>query len=222
MKSLGLISEGITDQVVIRNILYGYFDTNDLDLNPLTPVRDATDASRITGSSGWPAVIEYVKSSNFDEAFRFLDYVILHLDTDACEEYGVSRREDGEELTPLALLDKVRAKFREWIGDERFERRKERILFAIAVDSIECWLLPLYYENNKAQRQKTVNCLNPLNQALGKAVGFTISAKNPDYYKRASEDYSKHRVLLRVCKHNPSLNAFIEELNTRDFTSDAE
>ena len=35
MKSLGLISEGITDQVVILNILYGYFNTNDVELTAI-------------------------------------------------------------------------------------------------------------------------------------------------------------------------------------------
>lgn len=220
MKSLGLISEGITDQIVIDNILHGYFNIDDVDLRPLVPVRDETDQSRFVGASGWTAVREYVKSSNFDEAFLFLDYVILHLDTDVCEEYGVSRREEGEELAPLDLLNKVKAKFREWMGDEVFERRKDRILFAISVDSIECWLLPLYYENTKAQRQKTVNCLGTLNQALSKSLKFTVDAKNPDYYNRASEDYSNHRVLRRLYKHNPSLNAFIEELETHDFSTD--
>ncbi|MCW3054948.1 MAG: hypothetical protein JWN14_4118, partial [Chthonomonadales bacterium] len=137
MKSLGLISEGITDQVVILNILYGYFNTDEVELTYLTPVRDETDQSRIKDGSGWYSVIEYVRSSKFTGAFQFLDYVIIQIDTDVCEEphYEVSRRSDGKDLSPLELLEKVREKFREWIGGEIFEARKDRILFAIAVDS---------------------------------------------------------------------------------------
>ena len=221
MKSLGLISEGITDQVVILNILYGYFNTNDVELTYLTPVRDETDQSRIVDGSGWYSVIEYVQSSQFNGAFQYLDYVVIQIDTDVCEEphYGVSRRKDGRELTPLQLLDDVRAKFRGWIGSETFKARKDRIIFAIAVDSIECWLLPLYYENHAAKRRKTVNCLATLNEALNRSKGFTIHGKNPDYYEKASADYGSQRILRRVYKHNPSFKAFIDELDARDFDS---
>ena len=171
MKSLGLISEGITDQVVILNVLYGYFNTNDVELTYLTPIRDETDQSRIVDGSGWYSVIEYVKSSQFNGAFQYLDYVVIQIDTDVCEEasYGVSRRSDGKDLTPLQLLEKVREKFRDWIGKEILEARKDRILFAIAVDSIECWLLPLYYENDVAKRRKTVTTPRPL-----KRHGFLV------------------------------------------------
>jgi hypothetical protein len=221
MKSLGLISEGITDQVVILNILYGYFDTNDVELTYLTPVRDETDQNRIVDGSGWYSVIEYVRSSKFNEAFQYLDFVVIQIDTDVCElpRYEVSRREEGIELAPLELREKVRVKLREWIGTDVFEARQNQIIFAIAVDSIECWLLPLYYENDAARRKKTVNCLGTLNEALRRSKGFTIDAKDPDYYDQASADYSKQRILRRLCRHNPSFNAFIDELDSHDFNS---
>ena len=218
---MGLISEGITDQVVILNILYGYFNTDDVELTYLTPVRDETDQGRIKDGSGWYSVIEYVKSSKFIGAFQFLDYVIIQIDTDVCEEshYEVSRRKDGKELSPLELLEKVRERFRDWIGSEIFEARRDRIIFAIAVDSIECWLLPLYYENDSSKRKKTVNCITTLNQALNQSKGFTIAAKDPEYYEQASADYSKQRTLRRVYRHNPSFKGFIDELDARDLTS---
>src|SRR5579862_8705965 len=111
MKSLGLVAEGITDQVVILNLLYGYFDTDEVDLTYLTPIRDETDRNRIVDGSGWHSVIEYVKSSRFVGAFQYLDYVLVHIDTDACEErhYEVPRRQDGADLSPLQLLERVRA-----------------------------------------------------------------------------------------------------------------
>lgn len=214
MKSLGLISEGITDEVVISNILSGYLCTGDVDMTVLTPVRDETDQSRVIEGGGWHSVIEYVKSSKFNEAFIFLDYVIIHIDTDVCEEprYGVPRHKDGVELDPLQLIEAVRSRFRAWIGDRIFELRKEQIIFAIAVDSIECWLLPLYFENSKSKRQKTVNCLGTLNQALNKKYRFTIGAKERDYYEKASIAYNDHGTLLRLYTYNPSLRVFVEEL----------
>ena len=35
MISFGLITEGLTDQIVIENILAGYFKNPDLDIRPL-------------------------------------------------------------------------------------------------------------------------------------------------------------------------------------------
>lgn len=43
MSSIGLISEGITDQIVIEHILDGLLDDEDLSVEPLQPTRDETD-----------------------------------------------------------------------------------------------------------------------------------------------------------------------------------
>jgi len=48
MVTIGLITEGITDQIVIENILMGYFDQNedDIEFKELQPLRDNTDESQ--------------------------------------------------------------------------------------------------------------------------------------------------------------------------------
>ncbi|WP_413261147.1 hypothetical protein [Floridanema flaviceps] len=43
MISFGLITEGLTDQIVIEDILSGYFNTDDIIVNPLQPERDTKD-----------------------------------------------------------------------------------------------------------------------------------------------------------------------------------
>jgi hypothetical protein len=220
--AFGIVCEGITDQIVIRNVLTGHFNSDDVDLRYLVPARDATDESRIDGASGWFAVIDYVKNSAFRNAFQFLDYIILQIDTDVCEEthFDVPRVVDGITLDPVELIQRVRSRFRQWIGEEFFDQMIHRIVFAISVDSIECWLLPLYYTNVK--RSKTVNCLNTLNEALARSMNFTISAKDPDYYERASSEYSRNRVLKRCYRHNPSFNAFVQELDEKCADADVE
>jgi len=80
MKSLGLISEGITDQVVIENILLGYFDTDEVDLRPLSPLRDETDQNSLWAIVAGLPLIGYVKSSQFNEAFQYQDFLIVHID----------------------------------------------------------------------------------------------------------------------------------------------
>ena len=47
MAVFGLITEGKTDQIIIENILAGYFDDPDIIVNWLLPLRDETDKHRI-------------------------------------------------------------------------------------------------------------------------------------------------------------------------------
>ena len=48
MTSFALITEGITDQAVIENILFRYYK-DEVDVRPLQPPRDATDDARAGG-----------------------------------------------------------------------------------------------------------------------------------------------------------------------------
>ena len=50
MKKFGLVSEGITDQEVISNILYGFYNNPDIIINELQPLRDETDNKKYRNS----------------------------------------------------------------------------------------------------------------------------------------------------------------------------
>lgn len=147
----GLITEGITDQIVIDNILAGYFNTSDIDVNELQPLRDETDQNRVENFGGWYRVFEYCRSSKFKQAFQFNNYIIVQIDTDRSEDthYDVPQHENGKAVSPEQLIEKVIEKFKGLIGERFYEQYKDRIIFAIAVHSIECWLLPLYDSNKK-------------------------------------------------------------------------
>ena len=220
MLSFGFITEGITDQIVIEYILNGYFDSDDIDINELQPLRDETDKNRLESYGGWTLVFEYCKSSKFREALTYFDYIIIQIDTDVCEEthFGVSKRDNqGKELKPVELIEKVKNKFRnEIIGDELFIKFEEKLIFAISVHSIECWLLPLYYADKR--KGKTTNCLRSLNEVLNKKENFTIDlkSKNPRYYEKIAKQFLKHKTLMKVYTHNPSLKLFIEEIENKE------
>ncbi|XWK87905.1 MAG: phage tail protein [Phormidium sp.] len=215
MISFGLITEGLTDQIVIQDILIGYFNTPDIFVKPLQPERDKDDENK-SDYGGWMLVFKYCQSSDFREAFQFNEYVIIQIDTDVCEEinYDIPKRnENGEELTPEQLIEKVKEKFKVLIGEDFYNQYNEKIIFAITVHSIECWLLPLYYQDNR--KKKITNCLDTLNQAL-KSKGFTIDAKKPQYYRKVSQQYCKHKVLIKLYKENPSFKIFIDEIDKRN------
>lgn len=222
MTTFALITEGLTDQIVIENILSGYFNTNDLIVNPLQPERNKDNDNK-SGHGGWTLVFQYCESEDFKKAFQFNDYLIIHIDTDVSEDinYGISHQDKNGELSPEQLIEKVKEKFNSLIGEDFYSKYYDRIIFAIAVHSTECWLLPLYC-NKKAHKQKIVHCLDTLNLAINKKNKFTIDkdAKNPDYYRIISDPYSKHKTLIKHYPNNPSLKIFIEEIKTIKCNSD--
>ena len=213
MPSFALITEGITDQIIIANILYGFFDDPDLDINPLQPLLDETDSNRTISPGNWHKVLQYCSSEIFRGAFQLNDYLIIQIDTDVSVLYGVSERDQaGNELSVDDLIARVKLVLINRIGLDFYEKFKTRIIFAIAVHSIECWLLPLFYDDTR--KSKIKNCLESLNRELVKQKSFSIDPNNKHhrYYERASDGYSKHKKLMTFYKSNPSLNTFIRSL----------
>ncbi|MCU0239760.1 MAG: hypothetical protein MUC29_09985 [Pyrinomonadaceae bacterium] len=218
MPNFGLITEGITDQIIIENILAGYFDDPNIVVNPVQPLRDETDKSKMANYGGWTLVFEHCRSEKFQEAFAFNDYVIVQIDTDTCDEigYDISKTEigTGRELSSDELIEKVCEKLRDLIGSDVYNEIEDRIIFAIAVHSAECWLLPIYYSDGN--KSATKGCLDRLNRILARKENFTISAKDTDYYDDVSRKYLKHKFLMSKYKDNPSLKIFIEEIEKRN------
>ena len=214
MISFGLVTEGLTDQIVIENILAGYFNSPDLDIRQLQPERDKDNENKST-YGGWTLVFDYCKSRDFQESLQFIDYIIIQIDTDVSEDYNIPKQDENGEFTPQQLIEKVIEKFRGAIGDDFYSKYQQKIIFAISVHSIECWLLPLYYTDKK-NKSKFKSCLDTLNPQVYKKHKFRIDAKNPEYYRIISEQYRKHKVLMKHYAENPSLKNFIEEIQSRD------
>lgn len=215
MPNFGLITEGPTDQIVIENILSGYFNDPDLEFNQIQPLRDETDKNRVENYGGWTRVLEYCGSDQFTQVFSSNEYVIIQIDTDRCEDIGfdVSKREGSRELTVSELVEKVKEKIVGLINPAVFAAYSDRILFAISVDTIECWLLPIYYSD--VRRAKITGCLDALNRELPKKHGFTIKEKKFDYYDTASKAYLKNKVINSKFSENPSLKIFIDEVTQK-------
>lgn len=215
--NFGIIAEGPTDQVVIDNILSGYFDDPDFSLNELQPTRD--ESTGISEIGGWTKVFDFCRSKNFAESFNYNNFVIIQIDSDVSEEKGfdVSKKESGKDRTVVELIEKICDKLKEAIGQTTYDRFKERIIFAIAVHELECWLLPLYYSNNK--KEKITGCLRTLNPELQRRFKFTIDPKkkNQRYYIDISKPFTKHSIITRISKLNPSFEYFVSKLDEMNF-----
>lgn len=212
--SFALIAEGESDYEVIRHLLAGFFSDPDITVNQIQPAVDATGRGD-KPAGGWFEVLRFCGSDKFAAAFQFNQYVVIQIDTDVCEESGfdVSRRDaGGAERSVEQMIDATRARLIETIGEEIYAQYRERILFAICVEAIECWLLPLYATDGR--RSKHVNCLGTLNELLSKKEGFSIDRerKQVKYYKRIVKPYAKRKKLDEHADDNPSLARFVADL----------
>ncbi|RMG21052.1 MAG: phage tail protein [Bacteroidetes bacterium] len=148
--TIGLITEGITDQVVLEHILIGYFG-EEPDFIYNQPLRDATDVAKQGSMGGWAQVLAYCASGALKEGFQFVDYYVIQIDTDTAHEYGISQQAQAE-----MMREAVKQKIIDVIGEELYTLYHARLFFAVCVNALECWLLPLYASGKR--KGATSNC----------------------------------------------------------------
>lgn len=204
----GIISEGPTDQVVLKNILFGYTENKDLDVRMLQP--------KVNETGNWCKVFDYCCSSDFKNAFAFCDIVIVQIDTDFMLKGEVAPKYyiDIQQLDVAKTVAAFQQKIIELIGKDFYEAYAENIVFAISVHEIECWLLPLYFPNQKKKAAKTESCLAILNKALKQKEGFYINAKNLEYYEAMAKHFrkAKKKDIEKMAVQNPSFEIFMLNL----------
>lgn len=217
MLRFGVIAEGPSDQAVIENILLGFFQDEEEEpaIHPIQPPAPTTNDP--APPAGWTRVFESLKRGDVQKALQFNDYLVIHIDTDVQEElgFGVPRREGERELSVPERVERVKERLRRDIDADFLATDGHRILFAVAVDAIECWLLPLLHDNKK-KAEKTTGCLDAANQELRrknrKGLSSAAETKFPQAYDSASRDYRKRKTLMKQHDRNPSLQLFVEQL----------
>lgn len=222
MTVFGIVAEGHTDQVVIEQILLGYFadQPGEPDVRYVQPPLDTTGSHGAPGA-GWTVLKTWLTGEGPRQALQFFDYLIVHIDTDVCDQPGFDvAKHDGQlgrALTVPELVERVRERLVEWIGPGFHAQYASRFLFAIAVDETECWLLPLLSKQPKV-RAKTTGCLTTANKLLTKANRPRLSraaGKDPASYAREAAPFRKRKILLDEAPHNESLKLFVEDLADR-------
>lgn len=205
--SIGIIAEGFTDHISMKNILIGYLENKDLLINTLQPKPNET--------GNWDKVFKYCNSLEFKQALAFNKLVIIQIDSDVFRrgEMPEHLKIDTNGLDLEQLVEKIKAKLIESIGLEFYDKYSQQIVFAIAVDEIECWFLPIYFTDKKGS--KSTNCINTLNQILPDKEGFYIDDKKEHYYTTITKKLKKKKDLLNVAEKNASFKIFINELNAK-------
>ncbi|MFL9839166.1 hypothetical protein ABS768_16780 [Flavobacterium sp. ST-75] len=205
---ISIISEGVTDQIIIEAIIQKRLNDKDIILNPLQPKKGEP--------GGWPLVIEYCKSNDFKESLPYNDgLIIIHIDCDVLKGADIPKdcviQFNGLDIK--GTFEIVKDKIIEFITLEVFELCSEKVIFAIAIDHIECWLLPIYFPTKTAICNKTSGCITKLNPVLTKEHGFYIAAKDEDNYRTIAKKFNEKKSFENCYKNNESFALFIDSLN---------
>ena len=204
--TFGLIAEGATDQAVLENILIGYFDDLEGDkiiINPIQPYKGET-------FGGWVLALDYLKSGKLEQSLAFNDYFIIQIDTDICEELEITPINEKEVNKIIEFTETIKSKIIEnYIDEEVYKACSDRLIFAISVHSIECWLLPIYTKGKK--KTKIVKCLDVLQKELIiQKSRLNLKNKKARDYDRASSNFYKRKQLKKLYKEHPSFEIFID------------
>lgn len=222
MGDFAIVAEGYTDQVVIKNVLLGLFEGHAEEpfVNFEQPLLDETSQRPLHEHGGWDLVLKYLQQGKYLQALQLNRYLVVHIDTDVSEQYGVAKHQHGVDRTAQELIEATVSMLRSHISAQIVQQHGDRFLFAIAVHSIECWLLPLVFDRSQPAKQaKLVGCLPAIDEERRKSNLAPLSSpnsKNPDVYRAISRGYRKRKVLLDNRSANLSLALFIDEVVRHD------
>jgi len=218
MGDFAIVGEGVTDQIVLNNILLGYFQ--DHDPEPLIvfeqPPLDTTGVAGLPHPpGGWTLVVQYLRARKYLQALQLNRYLVIQIDTDIASDLGVTRTSSASDEEFIELIVE---KLCSYIADEDLASVRKRLLFAVGLDEIECWLLPLVFDRSeKTSLAKTTGCLEAIDHKLtrlNEAPLFTKKdGKDPRRYARVSAPY-RHRKHLDSAAINPGFVRFLRELGS--------
>lgn len=75
-----IAGEGLTDYIVLKNLLIGFFNNKNLPVNRLLP----KDKEPV----GWGNVLKYLSTEEFRNGVINSDYCIVQIDTNECEDWN--------------------------------------------------------------------------------------------------------------------------------------
>lgn len=215
--NIALICEGVSEVKVLKYIVERFFGDIDVSVNAFQPTLDNNDKQDCYG--GWSEVLSHCNDENVKTALATNDYLIIQIDTDTSHLPGyeaISEEEKRNHISDDILYDKVLTRLLKKVTPGLYNTVKDKIIFAICIEEIECWLLPLCYENNPNKRCATNNCVYKLNEAIPKEIGHI-----PDTQKNSNEAKNaynyvlkkmKHKDVPRIAQYNYGFKKFIEQL----------
>lgn len=205
MRTVGLICEGVSEINIMTRILSKYLN-DDVIVNPIEPETKTENGYFVqSGYGGWQQVLAHCNDETVEKILDFNDFLLVQIDTDASIQKGYDVNpldENGHPKDVAVFFQDVKKRLLANISEEVQAKYERRILFAICMNELECWLLPLYCSSSI--RCKTNNCLYALNQALGKKNlgGIPEKDKNSAFarnvYHKILKNF-KNRATIQDC-----------------------
>lgn len=211
---IGIIAEGHADRAVITNIITGITGIDSSNIHALRPTdaMDETDKAYRNASSfsNWSLVKEECEKRELIDGFLSMEgpnFIVIHIDTAEAGEYGIIRPQKNKEYC-AELRNLIIEQINIWLGEDK----SNEILYAIAVEETDAWILTIYDSNDSS---KSASPKEKLSRILGKK-GLD-STSNYDNFLRISKPLSKKREITKgnFLSYNCSLHAFYEEVKTK-------
>jgi len=222
-KTFGVICEGPSDYRILKRIVSVFFRGNDSFLSCYQPKQLPSGKSDF---GGWQRVLECCKNDTLKEIFEFNDYAIIQIDTDRSQDYPFNvphYGEDGQLKNYELLCEDIIKKLNCLIVQPEIQINRDRILFAICIHSIECWLLPIVYIDS--HKSNTNNCLETLNHAVQrqyKKMAF-LNDRNKNenagikVYDKIISGWKRKTDIVTSAQYNTGFNAFVKSLDKIHF-----
>ncbi len=218
MANIAVICEGVSEFNIINYIASRYKEG--LFLNAVQPKINPAKGTQ-DDDGGWSRVLDHCTDKIINEIFQLNDYLIIQIDTDSSHisPYDVKQEnKDGTKKTYKRLHAEIKARLMRDISHETRKKYLNRIIFAICHNEIECWLLPVYFTDNKAC--KTNNCIYLLNGELLKRDVPPIPDKKKNSpnaqkaYRQILKNIRKKSEVIRIAKYSHGFYNFILGLDT--------
>jgi hypothetical protein len=206
MRKFGIVGEGITDQVTIENIVCGFFKNIELD--------DEFDYLPSNKKGGWRAILKYLALEDFRNDILNNEFIILQIDTDVSNDFDVPHIDkNNNELTVENLVANVITRLIAKINEGQlgfYREYSDKIIFAISVSSLDCWLVAYYVDYYIEQVVNNEGCFSELRKEKF-PNNFQI-AKSYSKYDTLSQPFLNKDNINIVAKKSPSFNLFLQQL----------
>ena len=212
----GIVAEGVTDQMVIRNMLYAYeIEKNQVRFIRLKLSQDATDGymnmtQRQFGS--WTNVqIECTNKKNvsqfYDNVLEEARKLIIQIDSDVYSQY------DLQEVIPInnnetitEQRNRIITKIKHWLNSEY----EDRIIYAVSISTMYTWILSLDIFNPKKDTSFITQPKKDLESSGNKYLKNKLKSES---YKLITDPFLKNKILIKAMKENYSLKLFLKDFD---------
>ncbi len=218
IKTVALVTEGISEQWVLKKIVEKFHKDIEIDF-PIIQPQNFNNKQK--GAGGWLEVLKFISDEEeLTAALVESDFLIVQIDTDQSENinFGIPHLDiNNKTKTTELLFNDILEKLQSLISEKIKKEFGHKIIFAICIHTIECWLLPLFVAEN--HKSKITNCTDTLNAALGKKDITQIAPKGNGNIRRITYNNVlsniKNKKDVETCaKYNYGFEQFVNSINS--------